>query len=165
MATINVATIDGNSSPCVQRAEDLGSGTADSVAGKVIAIHRHDAITYAAWVDVHGYGLTKSFLSSTVSTSGDTTLVAAPGASSFVSIPWFRLANESATETTVLLKSGASTQRFRAVLAPKGTAGSSVEMAFPVNMPLDIATNEALVLNSSAAVAVGYSIGYLVKAV
>jgi hypothetical protein len=165
MATINVATIDGNSSPCVQRAEDLGSGTADSVAGKVIALHRHDAIAYAAWVDVHGYGLTKNYLSSTVSTSGDTTLVAAPGASSFISIPWLQLANESSTETTVLIKSGASTQRFRRVLAPKGTAGSSVEMAFPVNMPLDIATNTALVINLGGANAIGYSIGYLVKAV
>jgi hypothetical protein len=165
MATINVATIDGNSSLLVQRAEDLGSGTADNAAGKVIAIHRHDAIAYAAWVKVQGYGLTKNYLSSTVSASGDTTLVAAPGASSFISIPWFRLANESATETTVLLKSGASTQRFRAVLAPKGSAGFSVEMAFPVNMPLEIATNEALVINLGGANAIGYSFSYFVKAV
>jgi len=39
MTTIKVATIDGNSSPLVQMAEDIGgSGTADNVAGKVVAI-------------------------------------------------------------------------------------------------------------------------------
>lgn len=162
MATINVATIDGNSSPCVQRAEDLGSGTADSVAGKVIAIHRHDAIYKADWDILHGIGLTKNYLTTTVSSSGDNTAVVAPGVGSSISIAYLSLGNESATEVTVIIKSGA-VNRWRGVLAPKGSAGSFREISFPVHMPLDLVSNNALVVNLSTGVSVGVNAYYFVR--
>ena len=163
MATVNVSAISGDSTPFVMRAEDLGSGTADSVSGKILALHNHDAIFKAEFDSLYGVGLTKNVLSSTVSASGDTQLVAAQGSGNRISIAWVRLANESATETTVELRSG-STEIFRSVLAPKSTAGaSSTEMIFPAYFPLETAANAALNINLSGANTIGYSIGYQIR--
>lgn len=162
MATLNVSTISGDSSPCVQKAEDLGSGSADNVAGKILTLHRHDAIYKADWDVVHGIGLTKNYLTTTINTSGDNTVIAAPGSGNTISIPFFSLENESATEVTVILKSG-STNRYRVVLSPKSTAGSFRIVEMPLHFPLNMATNEALMVNLSGALSVGVNVAYFVR--
>ena len=160
--TINVSAIDGGALPFTLRGVDRGTGSADSVAGKVVTLTHHDDLFKAAFDSFYGIGLTKVYYSAAISTSGNNTLVAAPGTGNRISVAWFRLANESATEVTVLITSGAN-QRFRAVLGPKGTAGQSVEMSFPVHMPLEMGVNTALVINISSAVAVGVSLAYHVR--
>jgi hypothetical protein len=162
MPTVNVSTIAGDSTPCVQRAEDLGSGSADNVSGKILAIHRHDAIFMGVWNTLHGVGLTKNYFTGTVASSGDNTAIAAPGSGNRLSIAYLSLGNESATEVTVIIKSGA-TNRWRGVLSPKGSAGSFREISFPVHMPLDLVANNALVVNLSAAVSVGVNAYYFVR--
>ena len=159
MATLNVSTIAGDASLCVQKAEDLGTGSADNVAGKVLALHRHDAIYKAAWDDLNGTLLVKYYICTTVSTSGDNTVIAAPGASNRISVAWFSLVNESASDTTVIVKSG-STDRFRYALPQKG---SSVEMSFPAHLPLEMAVNQPLVVNLSAANSIGLNIAYFIR--
>lgn len=163
MPTINLAAINGNSEPFLIRAEDLGTGTADSPAGKILALHNHDALFLEAWSSVTDYGINKSYYSGAISTSGDNTVIAAPGAGNYISIKWLHIGNESATETTVLIKSGVSLQRFRCVLSPKGTAGDHRYIEFPVHSSLDLDTNQALVVNLSAANSIGISTGYTVK--
>jgi len=163
MATVNVSTIAGDSTPCVQLAEDLGSGSADNVSGKVLTLHRHDAIYYEAWNSLNAVDLTKTYVATTISTNGDNTVISSPGSGNRISVAWFHIGNESATEVTAIIESGGSTARFRCVLAPKGTAGSFREMSFPAHMPLDMIANQSLVINLSAAVSVGVSIAYHVR--
>jgi hypothetical protein len=163
MATVNLSAIAGDNTPFVMKAEDLGSGSASSVSGKILVPHSHDEIWKAAWDSLYNIGLTKLFLSGTEDTSGSTSLVTAPGAGNKISIAYVVLANESTTETTVTLLS-ASTEIYRALLTPKGDAGSVREISFPVHHPLECGTNEALSINLSGANAIGYSIGYVVKA-
>ena len=162
MATVKVSTIAGDSTPCTQLAEDVGTGSADNVSGKILTLHRHDAIYKEAWDALYAVNLTKNYLATTVSTSGDNTVIASPGAGNRISIAWLHLDNESATEVTVILKSGA-TNRFRCVLSPKGTAGSFREMTLPVHMPLEMVANEAFVVNLNGAVSVGVSAAYHVR--
>ena len=162
MPTLNVSTIAGDSSPCVQKAEDLGTGSADNVAGKILTLHHHDAIYKAAWDSLNGIGLTKNYLTTTVSTNGDNTVIAAPGSGNTISIPFFSLENESASEVTVILKSG-GTNRYRAVLSPKSTAGSFRIVEMPLHMPLNMGINEALLINLSGALSVGVNVAYFVR--
>jgi len=158
MATLNVPIIDGNGVPFVTRGEDLGAGSADNTAGKVVALHRHDAIFYAAWETQTGYGLTKNYATGTDNTTGDHTIVAAAGSGNIISVAYLMLANESATDNTVIIKSG-STERAR-VRVP---ANDTKIIQFPHNFPLETTTNTALVINLSSANAIGWSVGYYVK--
>ena len=160
--TINVSAIDGGALPFTLRGVDRGTGSPASVAGKVVTLTHHDDIFLDAWESFYGVGLTKNYYSAAINTSGNNTAIAAPGTANRISVAWLRLANESSTEVTVLINSGAN-QRFRAVLAPKGTAGQSVEMSFPVHMPLEMAVNTALVVNLSAAQQVGVSLAYHIR--
>jgi len=161
--TINVSAKDGDALPFTFRGIDRGAGSAASVAGRIVTLTHHDDLWKAAWDSLYAVGITKNYYSAVLSTSGNNTAIAAPGSGNRLSIAWLRMANESATETTVLLTSGAN-QIFRAVLAPKGTAGaSSVEMSFPVYMPLEVAVNTALVVNLSGANAIGISAAYHIR--
>jgi hypothetical protein len=162
MTIVKVSTIAGDSTPCTQLATDSGAGSADNVSGRILTLHRHDAILKADWDDLHAIGLTKNYLSTTISTSGDNTVIAAPGSGNTLSIPFFSLENESATEVTVILKSGA-TNRYRAVLSPKSTAGSFRIVEMPLHMPLNMAVNEALVVNILGALSVGVNVAYFVR--
>ncbi len=162
MPTVNLSAIAGDNTPFVMRAEDLGSGSASSVSGKILAPHSHDAIMKEAWDTLNNVGLTKLFLSASISTSGSTSIISAPGSGNKISIAYLVLANESSTETTVRLLSGA-TEIYRAMLSPKASAGSVREISFPVHHPLECGTNAALSINLSGANAIGYSLGYVVK--
>jgi hypothetical protein len=162
MATVLVSTIAGDSTPCTQIATDSGAGSADNVSGRILTLHRHDAIYKEAWDELYANNFVKNYLVTSISTSGDNTVIAAPGAGNRISIAWFHLDNQSATEVTVILESD-TTARFRCVLSPKGSAGSFREMVLPAHMPLDMIANQALVVNLSAAVSVGVSVAYHVR--
>lgn len=162
--TINVSAKDGDALPFTFRGVDRGAGSAASVAGRSVTLTHHDDLWKAAWDTLYAVGVTKNFLSSTVSASGDTTLAAVPGAGNRFSIPWLHLQNESATEVTVRILSG-TTERYRAVLSAKGTADSFRVAEFPVHMPLETIANQALVIHLSGAGGnpIGYSLAYHIR--
>ena len=97
---------------------------------------------------------------STTATSGDQTLVAAPGAGFRLVVKELLVQNESATETTAILKSG-SNARWRAKLA----ANASLALSFADGEEWRLGANEALVLNLSGANSHGYSGRYCTEAV
>ncbi len=100
-------------------------------------------------------------LCSTTSTSGDNTLVAAPGAGLQIVITSLILQNESATATTLIVKAGSSA--ILRVLCQN--QGDGLTFIPPAENPLALGANTALVLNLSGANACGYSITYYVDAV
>jgi hypothetical protein len=92
----------------------------------------------------------------TASTSGDNTLVAAPGSGVKLVIVAFTIQNESTTATTILLKSGSTTKR-RALLQSQGDGYGVV---FPAGREWKLGTNEALVLNLSGANSHNYTVDH-----
>jgi hypothetical protein len=101
-----------------------------------------------------------AYATGTAALSGDNTLVAAPGANIRLVVTAFTIQNESATATTMILKS-ASTNRWRVL----GQAqGDGLAMTFPVGQGWKLAANEALLLNLSGANSCGYSVQYYTEA-
>lgn len=96
----------------------------------------------------------------TTATSGDQTLVAAPGAGFRLVVKDLVVQNESSTETTVILKSG-STAAWRAKLA----ANAALALSFDEGNEWRLGTNEALVLNLSGAHSHSYSGRYFTEPV
>lgn len=96
----------------------------------------------------------------TTATSGDNTLVAAPGAGNKIYIYKVQIQLEAATATTILIKSG-STTVDRVYCA---SAGDGKLEVYPTGRELPLGTNEALILNLSGANAIGYTIRYAVEA-
>lgn len=96
----------------------------------------------------------------TASTSGDNTLVSAPGAGNRVVLVAVWIQNESTSVTTMILKNGSTAfSRFmagqREMLAP----------VLPVGREFKLSDNAALVLNLSAANSCGYTVFYYTEAV
>jgi len=97
----------------------------------------------------------------TVATSGDTTLVAAPGAGNRLVVDDVFVQLEAATATVVLLKNSATTiWRFRMV-----ADGDYARLDFPEGKEIRLMENGALVLNLSGANQVGYTVRYRTEAV
>ena len=94
-------------------------------------------------------------------TSGDNTVIAAPGASNRIVVKSILVQNESAVATTTLLKSGANTRR-RALLQNQG---DGVAWSFDRGDEWRLGENEALVLNLSGANSHGVTVDYLAEAV
>jgi hypothetical protein len=112
-----------------------------------------------SWPQAPNIALTK--LTGQETDSGDTTLVAAPGAGLQIVITSLVLQNESATATTIILKAGAT-----ALLRILGqNQGDGLALTFPPGQGLALGSNAALVINLSGANACGYSIMYYVDAV
>ena len=131
-----------------------GSGVTQPVSGTVAA-------TQSGTWNVGVVEKTMSYATGTAATSGDNTLVSTPGAGNRLVVTLFVIQNESATETTMILKSGA-TNRIRLLAQSQGDGLSTV---FPVGQAWKLAENEALVLNLSGANSCGYSIQYYTEAV
>jgi hypothetical protein len=131
-----------------------GSGVTQPVSGTVAATQS------GAW-NVGIVEKTFSYATAAVATSGDNTLVAAPGSGNRLVVTAFVIQNESSTATTLILKS-ASTNRFRFL---GQTQGDGMQFVFPVGQAWKLAENEALVLNLSGANSCGYSIQYYTEAV
>jgi hypothetical protein len=106
------------------------------------------------WPQAPNVQLTK--LCSTTNTSGDNTLVAAPGAGLQHIITSIVLQNESSSATTLILKSG-STAVLRILCQNQG---DGLSLTFPPGQGLALGTNAAMILNLSGSNACGYSIQY-----
>ena len=90
----------------------------------------------------------------TAATSGDNTLIAAPGAGKQIVVSGLVIQNESSTSTTAILKFGA-TSIMRALFAFQGDG-----IVRDVEPAWEVGNNAALVLNLSGANSHGYSIAY-----
>jgi hypothetical protein len=95
----------------------------------------------------------------TVSTSGDTTLIAAPGAGQKIVIVSYTVQNESGSSTVILLKDGSTTKRR--LWTEQKVDGES--KTFPFNAYWRLSTNSALAINLSGANQVGVSIDYFIE--
>jgi hypothetical protein len=131
-----------------------GSGVTQPVSGTVAA-------TQSGAFTVGIVEKSLSYATGTASTSGDNTLVSAPGASNRLVVTAFVIQNESSTATTMILKTG-STNRFRLLAQNQG---DGLSIVFPVGQSWKLGTNEALVLNLSGANSCGYSVQYYTEAV
>lgn len=99
-----------------------------------------------------------TYATGTAASSGDNTLIAAPGAGLRLIVYSLRVQNESATATTCILKNGATAYE-RKLLAQYGV----IEDEYHPAAPLWLAANAALVLNLSGANSHGYSVRYRVE--
>lgn len=97
--------------------------------------------------------------SGTTATSGDQTLIAAPSAGFHLVVKDMILQNESAVETTDIVKNGA-TAEWRAKLA----ANAAFSLSFAEGEEWRLTTATALVLNLSGTNSHGYSIRYRTEA-
>lgn len=90
--------------------------------------------------------------------SGDNTVIAAPGTGLRLVIVDLVIQNESATATTVLVKSG-STTKWRSLLDQYRAFSLSAQQPYEFRL----GTNEALVVNLSGANSHGVSVRYFVE--
>lgn len=97
---------------------------------------------------------------STASSSGDNTVIAAPGAGRRIVYRKIKVVNTTTMAVTVIVKYG-STSKKTAVLAAQVGSGEIFYEEDGVGLP----ANTALVLNLSAAVAVSYDLEYLTESV
>lgn len=150
-----VPILNGNADPMVLKAENAGTQAPSAIgANQMYVPHSYDEVLDNL------VNATRTYITGTVATSGDNTLVAAPGAGNFFRILTLELQNESTTETLVILKSGA-TNRRRVLLPGK----ERVFVSYPIHAPLDLAANAAMILNLGGANSVGYNVVYRVMAV
>lgn len=92
----------------------------------------------------------------TINTSGDNTIISAPGAGQRIYITKLQIQLEASTTTTVLIKSGVTTiGRIRCVADGDG----KIE-PYSLGLERRLGVNEALVLNLSGNNAVGYEVEY-----
>lgn len=96
----------------------------------------------------------------TAASSGDNSLVAAPGATFRIVVKDIIVQNESVTATTVKLRS-ATTDKWRGVLDQYRT----LALSFPAGDEWRLGANEALQVNLSGANSHGYSVRYFIETV
>ena len=121
--------------------------------------HVWDSVARALRVVLRPLTLTTD--TGTVSASGDTTLIAAPGASYRLVVTSFVIQNESSTATTMILKDGSTNKRR--VLGQN--QGDGLAMVFAPGSEWRLSENAALVLNLSGANQCGYTVDYFTEAV
>ncbi len=100
-------------------------------------------------------------LAGTAAGSGDNTLIAAPGAGLCIVLVRVQLQNETANETTAILKDGEGTNIERCIGANKGDGIRPPDYS-PDARPR-CGANKALVLNLSAANQFGYVVHYYLE--
>lgn len=101
------------------------------------------------------------FATGTAASSGDNTLIAAPGGGTQLRIIALQIQNESAVATTMILKFGA-TAKWRTLAQLQG---DGVSIPLPAGRGWPVGGGNALVLNLSGANSCGYSVCYSVEAV
>jgi hypothetical protein len=102
---------------------------------------------------------TSIYATGTISSSGDNTVIAAPGASTYIYVTDLTIQNESVSSTTIIVKDSAAKMR---VLGQN--QGDGISKVYPVGGELKLEVNQPLVLNLSDANSVGYSVGYYIGA-
>ena len=99
---------------------------------------------------------TLSFATGTISTSGDNTVISAPGVGVKIVITALWVQNESTSSTTIIVKNGATAiARFFAA-----NRGDALIGLVPTGREWKLSTNTALVVNLSAANSCGYTVVY-----
>lgn len=119
------------------------------------------SITVDGSVTTTPAAVTITNVTNTTATSGDNTVVAAPGSGQRLRLHMLQVQLEAATATTVLFKSGSTT--FDRVYC--AAAGDGKIVVYPVGREQALGTNEAFVINLSGANAVGYTVRYSTEAV
>jgi hypothetical protein len=104
---------------------------------------------------------TITIVSGTKSSSGDNTLIAAPGVGVSIVLVRVTLQNESSTATTMLLQNGASGSTLERILAQNQGDGLRAEYALDARPKLS--ANTALNLNLSGANSCGYTVHYFTE--
>ncbi|MFN6560012.1 MAG: hypothetical protein RMY28_009410 [Nostoc sp. ChiSLP01] len=97
-------------------------------------------------------------ISGTISSSGDNTIIAAPGSGLSINLCYLKIQLEGTTATTVLLKSGGTTKER--ILCQN--QGDGLAINYPQNRELRLDVNTALILNLSGANSVNYAFHYFV---
>ncbi len=97
-----------------------------------------------------------TILAGTLSSSGDTTLVAAPGTGVSINIAYLKVQLEGTSTTTVIVKSG-SNARERVLCTSQG---DGLVINFFPNRELQLDANAALVINLSGANTINYTFHY-----
>lgn len=100
----------------------------------------------------------QTYPTGTINTSGDNTIIAAPGGGLRLYITAITIQLEAATATTILFKSGATT--FKRILCQN--QGDGISLQYAPGFELRLGLNEAFILNLSGANAVGYSVEYYI---
>lgn len=101
---------------------------------------------------------TQTRIQGTINTSGDNTIIAAPGTGLRIYITKLKVQLESSTTTTVILKSGATSfDRVRCVNDGDGLFDPSIP-----GFEIPLGVNEAFIINLSGANIIGYHVTYYV---
>lgn len=139
--------------------QDTGNTSLATIAGAVAGTEMQvDVLTLPA---VSIATKTITVVANTFASAGDNTIVGAPAAGNRLVVSSIVVQNESATATTILLKSGANTKR-RALLQSQG---DGVAWAFAPGREWRLGEAEALVLNLSGANSHGVTVDYWSEAV
>jgi len=101
-----------------------------------------------------------SLATGTAASSGDNTLVAAPGSGMRTVVTAIIVQEESGTATTMIVKQG-STAKVRFL---GQNQGDGLAWRFPAGRPWKLPDNAVLVLNLSGANQVGYTVEYYQEA-
>ena len=104
---------------------------------------------------------TRIRLGTQVTTSGDTTIIAAPTSGIRIVICEYRIQNHTSTATTILLKNGTADASPLRIRCPNDGSGDSKEYSTGNEIRLSAAT--AFVTNSSAATSHGISVRYYLE--
>ena len=157
MPTRNISVLDGNTDPALLFSEDKGlSGSVP-----IYTPHSYDEVL----ADMGNHGVTKLYLTGTISISGNNTIINAPGSGNYRKVLNLELQNESAVETLAIVRSGTSTNVRRVLLSAKGTVGFRDRVEYHPHASLDLAANTALVINLNGANTIGYNITYVTRTV
>ncbi len=105
---------------------------------------------------------TRLYVATTISTSGDNTVIAAPAAGTRIVITGIRIQNNTTTATVSLIKDGASTILARVRAATDGS-GLSENYSFGDELRLTAAT--AFIINLSGANTHGVSVRYWLETI
>lgn len=134
--------------------------TTDSVAGSdtatasLIALFKRSLQSLTSLINIFTRP-TIVYVTGTISSSGDNTIVSAQGAGVSIYITHLVIQNESSTATTIILKD--SSNRLRCL---GQSQGNGLALTFSERREIKLAANTALILNLSGANSCGYSIGY-----
>ena len=135
-------------------AESTGDGSAISILKRIRTL-------LGSVLQVKQQRNTWLYTTGTASASGDTTLIAAPGEGNKLVISLIGCQLETATNTAVLLKDGA-TARMRVYTVSEG---DGIYLEIPAGREWVLTENSALVINLSTTSSIGYTLRYYIEAV
>ena len=142
--SLPIEFIKSSGDDVVRCENEVSQGAAGSDAWSVTAAHK-----------------TLTPISDIVSTSGDTTLVAAPGAGYRIVVTSFVIQNVSSTATTMILQDGSD--ETRPCLGQN--QGDGLTQTFAPGSEWRLTENSALVFNLSGANQCRYTVDYYIEAV